>query len=278
MNPLQGSFLTLSFALFLTTPTLFAATSSAVKSPADLNTSASTNLSTRQEALRENSTINEKAYRKTIHASEAQGANVESFLKLEDPSLELRDRPWLWTFAFKVQTLKPAGTGTVARNTFDFSTYGQAVMPSIELGILFDLVQGSSVSWSSGLAAHAGASTQTTELAGSNGYIYDQARLNTTILSGIWNNRFKTSSLKNVSFLLNPEMGVINYAQSATGTDLANLSQQNNFWGVGLGVEYAFNKKWGIVAEYKNRKAAVADIAKADIQPQSFEIGTSVVW
>jgi hypothetical protein len=235
-------------------------------------------MSTREEALQENSTLNEKSYRKTIHASEAQQANVESFLKLEDPSLELRDRAWLWNFSFRIQSLQPMGTGKVATSNFDLASYGRSLMPSLELGMLMEVMQRPSMTWTSGLSARAGASTQSTKLMGSNGYVYDDARLNTMILSGVWNNRLSMAALKNWILLLEPEIGAINYTQTASGTDLANFSQQNSFWGMGLGVEYVVNKKWGLVAEYKRRTAGTADIAKSNIQNDNYEIGTSVVW
>ncbi|MGZ3743869.1 MAG: hypothetical protein ACXWRA_08460, partial [Pseudobdellovibrionaceae bacterium] len=49
-------------------------------------------LSLRALAVKENKSIDAKAYRKTIRASETQQANVASFLKLQDPAPELRDR------------------------------------------------------------------------------------------------------------------------------------------------------------------------------------------
>lgn len=272
MNSTLGTLLTLSISLLAATPLL------AVAAPASSASSSSTARSIREEAVRENSTINEKTYRKTIRASEAQDANVESFLKLEDPSLELRNRAWLWTFEFKVQTFAPIGTARVATSRFDLSGYGESLLPSIELGAMIEVMDRPSVRWSSGLAAYAGIASQTTALRSSTGFVYQDARLNTTVLSGVWNNRLSSPKAPNWTALVNPEIGAINYTQTAPNSSFANFSQQNGFWGLGLGVEYAVNEKWGIVGEYRRRTANAENIAQTNIPTNNFEIGTSVVW
>jgi hypothetical protein len=235
-------------------------------------------LSIREEALRENSTVDTKAYRKSIQASEAQQANVESFLKLEDPAIELRDRPWLWLFSFKVESLKPEGSGHVADTRYPLNTYGAGVMPSIDFGMLYNAFEKSSLHWTTGLGAHAGIMSQTTEVHSSSGYVYKDARLNTTVVSGVWHNRISLQSAPKWTALVNPEYGVINYTQSSVSSSLANFSQQNSFWGLGLGAEYAVSRKWNLAAQFMHRTASAGDVAVSDIQNDNLEIGTTVVW
>jgi len=235
-------------------------------------------ISVREEAVKENKSIDEKAYKKTIQASEAQQANVSSFLKLQDPAPELRNRPWFWTFAFKMQTMEPIGTGKVASYGFDLDSYGKGVMPSLEFGFIVNAMNGANVSWASGLSAHAGYMSQKTDLVAPNGYAFNDTRLTTTLVSAIWNNRFKPGFAPKVSFLVNPEYGFVNYTQTNNSSTLANFSQQNNFWGVGVGAEYSFTPKWALLAQYNYRDANADKAATSNLQKNNVEIGTQVTW
>jgi hypothetical protein len=235
-------------------------------------------VSTRQEALKENSSIDEKAYKKTIQASEAQQADVQSFLKLQDPTPELRNRPWLWSFAFKLQSFQPQGTGRAANTNFALENYGTTVMPSIEFGFLLNPVENKKWNWGSGAAVHVGYTAQQTSLVTPSGYAFDDARLNSGLLSLVWNNRIHTTTLPNWTALINPEYGVVNYTQTSAKNSQANFNQQNNYWGTAIGVEYAMSKKWGVLGQYSYREASAGKSEVTDLQNSNFEIGTSVVW
>lgn len=234
--------------------------------------------SLREEAVKENKSIDEKAYKKTIQASEAQQANVSSFLKLQDPTPELRNRPWLWTFAFKMQNLQPLGTGKVANYDFDLDSYGSGLMPSLDFGFLIEAIQGSRASWSTGLSVHGGYMSQKTDLVAPNGFTFSDTRLTTTLLSAVWNHRVKTGFAPKLSFLVNPELGFVNYTQTNNSSTLANFSQQNNFWGVGVGAEYAFTPKWALLAQYSYRDAEAKKAETSNLQKNNVEIGTQVTW
>lgn len=234
--------------------------------------------SIRDEAIKENKSIDQKAYKKAIQASEAQQANVSSFLKLQDPTPELRNRPWLWTFAFKAQTLQPLGTGKAATYNFDLDSYGTGVMPSLEFGFLVNTVEGKNVTWASGLSAHGGYMSQKTDLVAPNGFTFNDTRLTTTLVSAVWENRFKPSFAPKIGFLLNPEIGFVNYTQTNNDSTLANFSQQNNYWGIGLGAEYSFNPKWAVLAQYSYRDAEAKKSETSNLQKNNVEIGTQVTW
>jgi opacity protein-like surface antigen len=235
-------------------------------------------MSTREEALKENSSIDEKAYKKTIQASSAQQANVGSFLKLEDPSPELRNRSWLYNFAFKLQGFTPLGVGQVSDTSLNLQSYGSTVMPSIEFGFLKTAMQNDAWTWNTGLAAHAGYTSQKTNLVTPSGYSFDDARLNSGLISAVWTNRINNFNASNWSALVSPEYGIINYTQTASNNSLANFSQQNEYWGLALGAEYALSKKWGVLSQYSFRQASAAKREFSDLQNNNFEIGTSVVW
>ena len=98
-------------------------------------------LSPRELAIQENSSIDQRAYKKTIQASEAQPANVQGLLKLQDPTPELRNRPWLWTFVFKLQSFIPLGKGRVSNATYAHEDYGANMMPSSEVGFLINAAE-----------------------------------------------------------------------------------------------------------------------------------------
>jgi opacity protein-like surface antigen len=234
-------------------------------------------MSVHDEALKENSSIDVKAYKKTIQASEAQQADVQSFLKLQDPAPELRNRPWFWSFAFKLQSFKPMGVGSVSTSTYGLDSYGTSVMPSIELGFMVPAIQKDSWSWASGMALHGGYTVQQTNLVTASGFSYNNTRLSSAMLSLIWNNRFGPAQSR-WSFLLNPEVGVINYTQTASQNSEANFTQQNGYLGVGLGVDYSLTKKWGLLAQYNYRQANASKSDITDVQKNTFEIGTSVIW
>lgn len=235
-------------------------------------------VSTREEAVKENQSINVKAYKKTIQASEAQQANVSSFLKLQDPTPELRNRSWLWTFAFKMQGLEPLGIGKVSDLNFDLQSYGTSIMPSLEFGFLVNTVDAKYLDWSSGFSAHAGYMSQRTDLVTPNGFTYNDTRLTTTLASLVWTNRLKLHAAPKVSFLLNPEIGYVNYTQTSIESSLANFSQQNNYWGLGVGAEYSFTRKWAVLTQYCYRDANAKNAAISNVQKNNVEIGTQVTW
>lgn len=262
-----------SAALLASSLTAFAAPKSSSKS-----TPPKEETSIRAEALKENKSIDEKAYKKTIQASEAQQADVSSLLKLQDPAPELRNRPWLWTFAFKLQNLQPLGVGKVANYSFDLESYGSSTMPSLEFGFLLNTIEGQKVTWATGLAAHGGYMSQKTDLMAPNGYNFSDTRLTTTLVSAVWNNRFKTGYTPKLAFLVNPEYGFVNYTQTNTTSTLANFSQQNNYWGVGVGAEYFFTPKWALVAQYSYRDADAKKAEIVNLQKNNVEIGTQVTW
>lgn len=235
-------------------------------------------LSPRELAIQENSSIDQKAYKKTIQASEAQQADVQSFLKLQDPTPELRNRPWLWILAFKLQSFKPLGIGQVSNATFALADYGSSIMPSIEVGFLLNALKKQGLLWSSGLATHFGYLTQKTQLLTPSGYNFDDARLNTGLLSLVWINRLNIEQAPKWSLLASPEVGLVNYTQTAINSTLANFTQQNTFFGLGIGLEYAVSKKWGVVGQYSYRQRDSARSTTTDLQKNNFEIGTSVIW
>ncbi len=246
--------------------------SNKAKAPVEVSTS------TRAEAIKETESLDTKAYKKTNHASEAQQANVSPFLKLQDPAPELRNRPWLWTFAFKLQSLQPIGTGAVANYNFDLDSYGTGVMPSLEFGFLVNTIEGSKATWASGLTARAGYMSQKTDLVAPNGYNFKDTRLTTTLVSAVWNNRIKTGFAPKVAFLVNPEFGFVNYTQTNNSSTLVNFSQQNNFWGVGIGAEYSVTPKWALLAQYSYRDAEAKKAETSNLQKNNAEIGTQVTW
>ncbi|WP_413288588.1 outer membrane beta-barrel protein [Bdellovibrio sp. HCB337] len=235
-------------------------------------------VSVREEALKENAHLDQKAYKKAIQASEAQQANVSSFLKLQDPTPELRNRPWLWTFAFKMQNMQPMGTGSVSNLTFDLESYGPSMMPSFEFGFLVNAIDAKYVSWSTGLSAHAGYMSQSTDLVTPGGFKYEDTRLTTTLVSAVWSHRFKPTKTPKFSVLINPEYGFVNYTQTNVESTLANFSQQNNYWGLGLGAEYSFTRKWAVLAQYAYRDASEKAAVSSGLQKDNFEIGTQVTW
>lgn len=241
-------------------------------------TAAAAETSLRDEAIKENQALDAKAYKKTIQASEAQSANVSSFLKLQDPTPELRNRPWLWSFAFKLQSLQPQGIGKMTGMDFDLDNYGTSIMPSMEFGFLVDTIERDSVSWATGLGVYGGYMSQKTNLITPNGYQYQDTRLTTTLVSAVWNNRIKPGFAPKMNFLLNPEYGFVSYTQTSTESSLANFSQQNNFWGIGAGAEYFFNNKWAVVAQYVYRDANASNEETSNVQKNNLEIGTQVTW
>jgi len=234
--------------------------------------------SLREEALRETQSLDKKAYRKSIQASEAQQAQVASFLKLQDPTPELRNRPWFWTFAFKMQSLQPLGTGKVVDLSYALESYGPSVMPSAEFGFVLPVLEAKHLSWGTGLAAHAGYMTQKTDLVTPSGFRYKDTRLTTTLASLVWTQRLKFKGLPKLGFLLNPEFGFVNYTQTSQASSMANFTQQNNYWGAGAGMEYFFTPKFAVLAQYTHRRASTEKETLSNIQKNSFEVGTQVTW
>lgn len=235
-------------------------------------------VSVRATAVKENQYINQKAYKKTIQASEAQQAQISSFLKLQDPTPELRNRPWLWTFAFKMQSLQPKGTGSVSDLTFDLQSYGKSLMPSFEFGFLINAADTKYFNWFTGLSAHAGYMSQSTDLVTPGGFTYKDTRLTTTLASLVLSQRLKPQGATNLSFLVNPEFGLVSYTQTNVESSSANFSQQSNYWGLGLGAEYTFNRKWAVLAQYAFRETNATGAASTDLQKDNLEIGTQVTW
>lgn len=234
-------------------------------------------MSVRDEAILENESIDQKAYKKTIRASEAQQANVSSFLKLKDPTPELQQRSWLWDMGFKLQTLKPSGYARVEDLGVNLDSYGSGLMPSLDLGILVPMTPQAATQWSTGPGVSAGYMTQKTTLVSPSGYQFSDTRLSTSLLSLVWKNQFRDTSHPRWSYLVNPAFGEISYSQGNPQSSLANFTQHSGFFGLGLGVDYSVSRQWGLLAEYDYRDISGA-AQGLQIQKDNFEIGTTVTW
>ncbi len=227
-------------------------------------------LSMRDQALAEsvNSGKNQKS------ASDAQ---VESgVLRLKDPRPEALARTWKYFAAFSAQQFQTEGTASNDFSSFDLSENNSTLMPGIEVGVLSPAMNTENFVWHVGARGQGSFASQAVNARiQSSGYVLDDARLNSTLLSVgpmvtvAWN-RYEWLALTFV-----PEFGSMTYTQTSSN-NFGKFSKSAGYKALSFGLDVRLAPKWSVFTEYSQRELNSDN--QLALQKDNFELGTKVTW
>ncbi|WP_413585016.1 hypothetical protein [Bdellovibrio sp. HCB274] len=208
----------------------------------------------------------------TASATDAQ----TGMLVLKDPKPEVVSRPWQYIAGFTAQNFQAQGTVTTdAAGTFDLSQNGQTFMPGLMLGVMSSEWNVKNILISGGLRFNGSLASQSVSAKMPSGVVIDDARLNTSLLSGGVVLSLRHANLAWVAVTVAPQYGTVNYTQSSTN-DFAKFSKQASYNAINYGLDFRLTKKWSVFTEWSQRE--LRDTTEIALQKDNFELGTKVSW
>ncbi|WP_413575472.1 hypothetical protein ACLVWU_14135 [Bdellovibrio sp. HCB290] len=208
----------------------------------------------------------------TSSATDAQ----TGMLVLKDPKPEIVSRPWQYIAGFTAQQFQAKGSVTTdASGTFDLSQNGQTFMPGLMLGVMSSEWNLKNVLISGGLRFNGSLATQSVSAVMPSGVVVEDARLNTSLLSGGVVLSLRHAKLAWVAVTVAPQYGTVNYTQSSNN-DFAKFSKQASYDAINYGLDFRLTKKWSVFTEWSQRE--LRDKTEIALQKDNFELGTKVSW
>ncbi|WP_413582310.1 hypothetical protein [Bdellovibrio sp. HCB288] len=228
----------------------------------------STSISLRDAALNET-----KA--KGIATASATDAQT-GMMVLKDPKPEIVSRPWQYIAGFTGQQFQAKGTVTTdSAGTFDLSQNDQTFMPGLMLGVMSSELNLKNILISGGLRFNGSLATQSVSAVMPSGVVIDDARLNTSLLSGGVVLSVRHAKLAWLAVTVAPQYGTVNYTQSSNN-DFAKFSKQASYNALNYGLDFRLTKKWSVFTEWSQRE--MRDQTEIALQKDNFELGTKVSW
>lgn len=206
----------------------------------------------------------------------ASDAQVESgVLRLKDPRPEALGRSWKYFAAFSAQQFQPEGTARNEFSSFDLGRSDATWMPGLQLGFVGPALPTGPVNWHFGARFQGHFSSQATMAVMESGFVIDDARLNTTLLSvgplvaANWS-RWPWLSLTFV-----PEFGSATYTQT-TANNFGKFSKSSGYKAFSFGLEAEVKSGWALFTAYSQRE--LNDQNQLALQKDNFELGTKILW
>lgn len=206
----------------------------------------------------------------------ASDAQVESgVLRLKDPRPEALGRSWKYFAAFSAQQFQPEGTAGNEFSSFDLGRGDATWMPGVQLGFLSRALPTGPVDWHFGARFQASFSSQATTAIMDSGFVIDDARLNTTLLSMGPLVSISWSRLEWLSLTFVPEFGSATYTQT-TANNFGKFSKSSGYKALSFGLEAEVTRGWALFAAYSQRE--LNDQNQLALQKDNFELGTKILW
>lgn len=227
--------------------------------------------SVRQMAIEETSVVPSEQKAHPTDVSVTGG-----MLTLKDNKPEVHLRSWDYFLGFSAQSYAPAGQATNDYGTqFNLNGTSTTVMPAIAFGFVKPAFENDNITTAWGLGAKVGYASQNAPVTMPNGYLIDDARLNTTDLSLNPFIRLSSPSLSWLEAHVGYLVGTLNYAETSTN-DFAKFSRTASYQGYNVGADLRLNRNWSILVDYSYKSLnATKDI---QIQSNNLEVGTRVQW
>jgi hypothetical protein len=211
-----------------------------------------------------------------VASKSATDATTTGMLVLKDPKPEIMGRSWQYFAGFTAQQFQPKGTVTTeTAGTFDLSKNDQTFMPGLTVGVMTPEWNVSNILISGGLRFDGSMATQNASVTLPSGTSVDDARLNTSMLSGGPTLALRHTKLSWLGVTFTPQWGNLNYTQSSSN-DFAHFSKQASYTAMNYGLDFRLTKKWSVFTEWSQRElTGQQEIA---LEKDSFELGTKVSW
>lgn len=243
-----------------------AAPKKSAKKPAPV---AQPELSMREQALAESTYVGQDQKR----ASDAQ---VESgVLRLQDPMPQALGRSWKYFAAFSAQQFQTEGRASNEFSSFDLGTNDSTWMPGLQIGFVTAAMPTGAVNWHLGARAQGSFASQSVNAVMDSGFIIDDARLNSTLLSVGPLVSLNWSRINWLSLTFVPEVGSLTYTQT-TSNDFGKFSKSATYQALSWGLEAQVSKGWSLFTEYTQRELKNQD--QLAIQRDNIELGTKILW
>lgn len=200
-----------------------------------------------------------------------------TMLQLQDPFEAPRLRDFEWGFGVFLSSQKPQGTVEVSGvGTQNLGSLSSNLTPSISLGTLYGLNEGSMGTLELGLEAEAGFYSQKSSITTVTGTQID-GRVNSTLMDGRllarWGQAWKSK------FHVRGGIGMGRYTVTQTSDNsLARWSKDGGLTTYLLGFDYKLGRRWMAQLNYRSfsQRGAFPDGLQT---PASFaELGAQVVW
>ncbi len=232
---------------------------------------AETSLSMRDKALSE-SAVSEKESK--LSATDAQISGT--MLKLDDPTPLTEVRSWKYMAAFTAQQFQAQG---IARNDmgqqFNLRGNSQTIMPGVEVGLLSPTWALGQANLTVGAKLKGSYASQSADAVMSSGYIVDDARLNSTLLSAGPTVTLAWERLSWLSLNLGAQFGDLNYTQTSSN-EFARFSQHAGYTAYSYGLGFQINRTWSVTTEWNQR--SLNSNQTVALQNNNFELGTQITW
>lgn len=233
--------------------------------------SLSSSASIRQMAIEETAIVPSE-----VKAHPTDVSVTGGMLTLKENKPEVHLRSWDYFLSLSAQSFAPAGTATNDYGTrFNLNETSTTVMPALALGIVKHAYESDNLTVAWGVGGKVSYSSQNAPVTMPNGFLIDDARLNTTEL-GL--NPFVRVGSPLISWLeVNAGyiLGSLNYAETSTN-DFAKFSRTASFQGYNLGADFRLSRRWSILVDYSHKSLNASN--DIDIQNNNVEVGTRVQW
>lgn len=211
-----------------------------------------------------------------VPQAQATDAQVSGMLQLKDPRPEIITRTWLYFAGFSAQNFQAEGRAQKeGSGSFDLGNNPSTLMPGAEFGALSPLMNWQSFAFRFGARAKAQFASQGTSAVLSSGYVIDDARLNTTVLSAGPQFSMQWQGLPLLFLNVSPQFGSVNYTQTSA-SDFAKFSRNAGFTATSIGLDFALNSKWLLGVEWTQRNLNNSN--EIALQQDNIELGTKILW
>lgn len=217
----------------------------------------------------------------TTKATATTGAlsseQTATMLQLEDPFDPPRLRDFQWSFGAAVSTYKPQGMVEVSGvGSQNLGSSGSSLMPTLSLGTLYGLTDGSAGAFEIGVEASVGFASQKSSLTTTNGTALD-GRLNSTLMDGKailrWGSNFKSKLHGRIG------LGIGRYSVTQTSDNsLARWSRDGGLTTYLLGADYKLARKWLAQLNYRSFQKRGNFASDLSVPASHIELGTQVIW
>ncbi len=217
----------------------------------------------------------------TTQATATTGAlapeQTATMLQLEDPFDPPRLRDFQWNFGIALSPYKPQGTVEVSGvGSQNLGSTGSSLMPSLSLGTLYGLTDGSMGAFEIGAEFQVGFASQKSSLTTQIGTAID-GRLNSTLFDGRavirWGSDFKSKLHGRIG------VGVGRYSVTQTSDNsLARWSRDGGLSTFLLGADYKMSRKWLAQVNYRSFGKRGNFSSDLTVPASHIELGTQVIW
>lgn len=228
------------------------------------------------KSLREQA-LHEAAVSAKEEKSAASDAQISgTMLKLEDPLPPGEVRAWKYFAALTVQEFQAQGyVQTDLGQQFNLNANDQTLLPGLEFGVLTPTWAMGQANLTLGAKLKGAYTSQHTTAVMKSGFVIDDARLNTSLLSAGPTMSLGHEAVSWLSLNLGAQFGDLSYTQTS-GNHFAQFTRHASFTSYVYGMGFQLSPRWSLSAEWNSRTLNGSQTVA--LQSNNFELGTQITW